>query len=74
MTGMKAPERATLNLSAPSVAALAALASPETGMTKTDVINKALLFYREITKIIADGGAVYIREPGETEPERVKIF
>ena len=43
-------------------------------MTKTDAINKALQFYAEIKRLMADGGAVYIREPGETDTERVKIF
>jgi hypothetical protein len=68
------PERVTVNLTGLSVQALAELANSRTGMTKTDAINKALQFYWEIKKIIADGGAVYIREAGETEPERVRIF
>jgi hypothetical protein len=68
------PERVTVNLSGLSVMALQNLATPQTGMTKTDAINKALQFYDEIKKLIANGGAVYIREAGESEPERVRIF
>jgi hypothetical protein len=68
------PERVTVNLTGLSVQALTDLANTRTGMTKTDAINKALQFYWEIKKIIADGGAMYIREAGETEPERVRIF
>ena len=72
--GDSASERVTVNLSPLSVKALHALATSANGMTKTDAINKALQFYADIKKIIADGGAVYIREANETEPERVRIF
>ena len=41
--------------------------------TSTEAINKALRFYGEVTDLIAKGGAVYIREPGEKELERVRI-
>src|SRR4051794_21986450 len=66
-------QRVTVNLSGLTVLALS-LVTGITGDTKTDVINKSLQFYADIKKIIDKGGAVYIREPGETEVERVKIF
>lgn len=66
-------ERVTVNLSPMTVMALSSVIT-STGDTKTDTINKSLRLYAEIKEIIARGGAVYIREPGETEVERVRIF
>lgn len=66
-------ERVTVNLSPMTVMALSSVIT-STGDTKTDTINKSLRLYAEIKEIIARGGAVYIREPGGTEVERVRIF
>lgn len=68
-----APERVTVNLSAVSAAALNLL-TKLTGTNKTDSINKALQFYAMIKELISNGGAVYIREPGEKDLEKIKIF
>lgn len=72
-SGGPSAERVTVNLSSLTVEALS-LITGLTDVTKTEAINKALRFYSEITQLIADGGAVYIREAGEKEPERIRII
>jgi 6-phosphogluconolactonase/glucosamine-6-phosphate isomerase/deaminase len=70
---LPSPERVTVNLSALTVMAVSVLMAL-TGDTKTDAINKALQFYSMIKELISKGGAVYIREPGQKELERIAIF
>ena len=67
-----APERVTVNLSSMAVGALNTVTALN-DVTKTEAINKALRFYGEVTELLAKGGALYIREPGQTEQERVRI-
>lgn len=67
------PERVTVNLSALAVAALASIGKVSDG-NKTAIINKALRFYADMTQIIEDGGAIYIREPGGEELDRLRIY
>lgn len=66
-------ERVTVNLTARSVSAMD-LITDLTGDTKTESINKALQFYGHIQKFLDSGGALYMRDPGSNEMERVKIF
>ncbi len=66
-------ERVTVNLTTRSVAAMDTITNL-TGDTKTEAINKALQFYAHIEGFLASGGALYMRDPGSNEMERIKIF
>jgi hypothetical protein len=66
-------ERVTVNLTTRSVAAMERI-SELTGDTKTDAINKALQFYGHIQEFLDSGGALYMRDPGSSELDRIKIF
>lgn len=66
-------ERVTVNLTKRSVAAMETI-THLTGDTKTEAINKALQFYAHIEEFLASGGALYMRDPGSNEMERIKIF
>lgn len=66
-------ERVTVNLTTRSVAAMERI-SELTGETKTDAINKALQFYGHIQEFIDSGGALYMRDPGSDELERIKLL
>lgn len=68
------PTRVTVNLSVLSVAALMLVRRITRGESKTDVINKALQFYAMVKEVIHNGGAIYIREPGAKEAERIRIL
>lgn len=72
-TDERGPQRVTVNLSARSAAALDET-SQRAGETKTDTINKALQLYAEMRKMLDEGGALYIREPGSKEIERIRLF
>jgi hypothetical protein len=71
--GGSSSERITVSLAGRTWAALEDLVAA-TGDTKTDSINKAVLFYAEIRKLVESGGAVYLKEPGSSEAERVRFF
>lgn len=66
-------ERVTVNLTVRSVAAMDTIVQL-TGDTKTEAINKALQFYGHIQEFLKSGGAVYMRDPGSDEMDRIKIF
>jgi hypothetical protein len=66
-------ERVTVNLTTRSVVAMDKLTTL-TGDNKTEAINKALQFYAHIEEFLASGGALYMRDPGSNEMERIKIF
>ncbi len=68
-----ADRRVTVNLSHLSVIALSVI-SGALGVNKTEAINRALRFYGEITQLMEAGGAVYVREPGGKELERIRIY
>ncbi|MFB4313369.1 hypothetical protein [Actinomadura sp. 21ATH] len=68
-----AKERITVNLTGKGAAALADLVS-RTDDSKTDVINRALILYDYFEKIMDEGGAVFVREAGATETERVRFL
>jgi hypothetical protein len=66
-------QRVTVNLTMRSVAAMDKL-TDLTGDTKTETLNKALQFYAQIQEFLHFGGALYMRDPGSDEVERIKIF
>jgi hypothetical protein len=66
-------ERVTVNLTSRTSEALGQLAQM-TGESKTDTINKALQVFSYLQQLQRDGGAVYVREAGSKEMERLKIF
>jgi hypothetical protein len=66
-------ERVTVNL-APHTSAALERAAEMTGDTKTDTINRALQLYAMLVEVVADGGAVYIREKPGDELERQRFF
>jgi hypothetical protein len=66
-------ERVTVNLTARSSRALSE-AVQCTGDSKTDTINRAIQIYAYIERVLEGGGAVYVRENPDGEPERLKIF
>jgi hypothetical protein len=68
-----AAEKVTVNLTGRSVKALEE-AVAVTGNSKTEVINKAVQIFAYILEHIDAGGAVYVREPGGKEAERIRIF
>jgi hypothetical protein len=45
-----------------------------TGDSKTDTINRALQIYAYLEQVTSKGGSIYVREAGDTELERLKIF
>lgn len=66
-------ERITVNLTARSAKALedtAVLAAE----TKTTVVNKALQFYAYARAMQENGGALYIRESGSDEREKLRLL
>jgi hypothetical protein len=45
-----------------------------TGTSKTEAINKAIRLYGFILEHLDAGGAIYVRDPGSDETERLRIF
>jgi hypothetical protein len=66
-------ERITVNLAIRTSEALDQL-TRITGDSKTDTVNKALQVFAYLQQIQRDDGAIYVREPGSNEIERLKIF
>ena len=66
-------EKVTVNLTKRSVEALDKLVE-STGETKTDAINKALQVYAFIQEQFDNGGALYVKDAGSDEAERLRIF
>jgi hypothetical protein len=66
-------ERITVNLTERSARALEATAALTTE-TKTEVINKALQFYAYARELLENEGALYVREPGSSEKERLRLL
>jgi uncharacterized protein (DUF1778 family) len=64
-------ERVTVNLTVRSASAMRQ-AADLTGDTKTDTINRALQVYAYWEKVIADGGAWYVRETEDAELMQLK--
>lgn len=66
-------EKITVNLTERSAKALETTAVL-TAATKTDVINQALQFYAYVRQLLEDDGALYVREPGGSEKERLRLL
>jgi len=66
-------ERITVNLTGRASRALE-LATELTGDTKTDTINRALQVYAYLEEVTSRGGSIYVRESGDADLERLKIF
>lgn len=66
-------ERVTVNLNRRASDALEQL-DRLTGESKTDSINKALQLFAYLQQVQSDNGAIYVREAGSKEPERLKLF
>jgi hypothetical protein len=66
-------ERVTVNLTARASEALRESVEL-TGDTKTDTINRALLVYAFLQRVMREGGAVYTRGSGAAELERVRFL
>ena len=72
-TGHSLLSRVTVNLNARSARALETTAR-RTGDTRTDVCNRALQVYGYLAEILCADGAVYVRDSGGGDLERLKIF
>lgn len=66
-------ERITVNLTKRSARALERTAALTTE-NKTEVTNKALQFYAYVRELLDNDGALYVREPGSDEKERIKLL
>jgi hypothetical protein len=71
--GGSSSDRITVSLASRTSAALEAVVAA-TGDNKTDSINKAICFYAELRRLVEAGGALYLKEPGASEAERVRFF
>jgi hypothetical protein len=50
------------------------MVSALTGDTRTDCINRAIQVYAYLEEINSRGGAVYVREDKDSEPQLLKMF
>jgi hypothetical protein len=66
-------ERVTVNLIARASRALQRV-TDLTGDSKTDIINRALQVYGYLEDVSANGGAIYVRETKDSEPQLLKRF
>ena len=66
-------ERVTVNLTARASRALEQ-AAELTGDSKTDTINRALQVYAYLEQVTQEGGALYVRESPDKEPQLIKMF
>lgn len=65
--------RVTVNLTPKAANALAAI-EERTEDSKTDTINRALVVYEYLERIMSEGGAVLVRERDSDEAERVRFL
>jgi hypothetical protein len=66
-------ERVTVNLTVRASRALEE-AAKLTGDSKTDTINRALQIYAYLEQVTQGGGALYVRESPDKEPQLIKMF
>ncbi|MEV4893896.1 hypothetical protein ACIBHY_51580 [Nonomuraea sp. NPDC050547] len=66
-------ERVTVNLTQRAARALEE-AVELSGDSKTDIINRALQVYAYLERIDHDGGKVYVHDPDQEHPERLRFF
>ena len=72
-SGSGGGERVTVNLTTKAKDALYEV-SHHTDDTKTDTINRALVIYAYLERIMREGGKVYVREAGSEDLERVRFL
>ena len=70
---LKALERVTVNLVRPAQASLKLLMEL-TGLSKTDLVNRALQIYGDLQQTISAGGAVYVQEKPKADLERIRLY
>jgi hypothetical protein len=68
-----ASERITVALIPKAVGDLQSL-QERTGLSKTDLTNRAISLYEFIDKLIREGKEVLIRDPEESETQRVHLL
>ncbi len=66
-------EKVTVNLTRRSVEALDKIVE-STGETKTDAVNKALQVYGFIQEQLDSGAALYVKDAGSEQADRLQIF
>lgn len=66
-------ERITVNLT-PKAAEALDRAVKLTGDSKTDSVNRALLVYAYLEKVMQDGGCIYLKPDKDAELERLHFF
>jgi hypothetical protein len=66
-------ERVTVNLTPRSHRALTELME-SVGLSKTDIINRALQLYADLQRALDGDGAVYVREGSQGELERIRFY
>jgi len=69
----QASERITVALIPKAVVDLQSL-QDRTGLSKTDLTNRAISLYEFIDKLIREGKEVLIRDPEESETQRVHLL
>jgi hypothetical protein len=72
-TDLQTLARVTVNLVRPAQVGLKELME-HTGLSKTDVINRALQLYADLQREMDAGGGVYVRPNGSRELERLRIY
>jgi hypothetical protein len=50
------------------------LAKKLTGDSATDIVNRSVQVYAYLEQVIANGGAIYIRESADSELEQLKFL
>ncbi|MFI6522647.1 hypothetical protein ACIBF1_44340 [Spirillospora sp. NPDC050679] len=71
--GSSSLERVTVNLTARSSRALEQTVQ-STGDSKTDAINRAVQISAYVEEVLANGGAIYVKDGPDGELERLKVF
>lgn len=66
-------ERVTVNLTMRASRALEETVEL-TGDSKTDSINRALSVYAYVTKVLQDGGSIFVQDKDDTELKQLMIF
>ncbi|WP_265558740.1 hypothetical protein [Streptomyces hygroscopicus] len=69
----KPPLRTTVNLTNRTVEALESV-TRLTDYSRTDVINRSVQIYAYLEGIWRDGGDVWVQEPGEEHPSKLKVL
>lgn len=70
---LKALARVTVNLVRPAQTSLMQLMEL-TGLSKTDLVNRALQIYGDLQRTMSAGGAVYVQEQPKADLERIRLY